>query len=134
MQNYWYQSYILLQWHCNIWVSVNIKKDRNKGFCPFLILALEIYFKDKILEPPKCSAHGGGRKTYRHASKAGEGLVHFVGWASVASLISPRYLTRGGHKKQETIDITKRKRCIYKAKPYFYSSDINCTYITMKIE
>ena len=39
-----------------------------------------------------------------------------------------------GWKNKKHYTLTSGKRCIYKAKPHFYSSDINCTYITMKIE
>ena len=42
---------------------------------------------------------------------AGEGMVHFVCERAYGErLSSPRYLTKqGGHKKQETIDVSKRK-------------------------
>lgn len=38
------------------------------------------------------------------------------------------------HKNKKHYTPIIVKRCIYKAKSYFCSSDINCTYITMKIE
>ena len=49
----------------------------------------------KSQQPTERSAHGGGRKTIRHANFAGEGAVHFGGWASVASRSKPPLSNRG---------------------------------------
>jgi hypothetical protein len=48
--------------------------------------------------------------------------------------IKPPLSNKGGTKNKKHYTLTSGKRCIYKAKLHFYSSDINCTYITMKIE
>jgi len=50
----------------------------------------------------------------------------FSGWFTSAveraceRTVSPRYLTRGGHKKQETIYTTKRKTLYLQGKTAFY--------------
>ncbi|HFN2716728.1 hypothetical protein NNG85_10130, partial [Enterococcus faecium] len=55
-------------------------------------------------------------------------------FGELASRSKPPLSNKGGTKNKKHYTLTSGKRCIYKAKPHFYSSDINCTYITMKIE
>ena len=61
-----------------------------------------------------------GFSQQRHAGLPAKRRIALTMSEPVASLISPRYLTRGGHKKQETRDITKRKTLYLQGKTAFY--------------
>ena len=85
-------------------------KDRDKGFCPFLLLCFR-----NVLSRTQTITDGASRPRWRSQDisprqLAGEGAVHFGGLASVASLISPRYLTGGYYyKKQGTKQLQKSR-------------------------
>ena len=87
----------------------------------------------KAVKPTERSDHVGGKilKIFPPCLQGGGSLRRF---GELASRSKPPLSNKGGTKNKKHYTLTSGKRCIYKAKPHFYSSDINCTYITMKIE
>ena len=90
--------------------------------------------KCKSQQPTERSAHGGGGSQTQATPACWRGGGSLRRFGELASRSKPPLSNKGGTKNKKHYTLTSGKRCIYKAKPHFYSSDINCTYITMKIE